>query len=386
MAESAAESIAQSIAPWAVLNPGGRDREQVAEGGRIPQPGQGHAPVNFHAYAFCTGGGFYREAERIPRSHRHVLVLLRRNGREALPAVRSLQRAGHVCWVACKEAGVEQVQEQLGRRGVAEGWRKVLQEAEGALSPTEHLLPLYEALGARRVAWVPTPYPVEYPEWDFGGEEKRAGVFLGTREFSVKARRHLVALRLAGVVAGRTGRALSLLDDGSCPGWLRRELQREIPQLEWIPSPLPYPDYLRLLARHEVVFQLDGSGVPGQVAGDCALARTLLVGGHGTNERILFPQTHGWGREFAELTGLLERALLDPGWRETQLTTMETSAGKQLSYATGARNLAALAAPLAGQVERVLGRDYLSKAARVEPSGSQSRLLQFTNPETNRPF
>ncbi len=331
------------MAPWAVLNPGGRDPTQSCPEGGIPQPGQGHAPVNFHAYAFCTGGGFFRSWQEIPASMTQVLILLRRDGRAAAEALRALRARGHRCWVTVKEAGYFQVQEQLDRPGIWQKWADVVALAEGALVPTEHLRPLFAALGARRVEWVPTPYPLEYPEWNFARPiAEPEGIFLGTREFAVPSRRHLPALRLAVRLAAETGRPLRLLDDGSCPGWLRRELRQEPVRMEWIRAPLAYPEYLQLLAQHEVVFQLDRSGVPGQVAGDCALAGVLLIGGDGTNESLLFSETCGVGRGEAELVELVRRALLDLPWREQALRRVAERGRNLLSYAAGRENLAAL--------------------------------------------
>jgi hypothetical protein len=38
------------------------------------------------------------------------------------------------------------------------------------------------------------------------------------------------------------------------------------------------------------------------------------------------------------------------------------------------------------QVERILGRDYVTKAARQEADGSSSRLMEYRDPRSNRPF
>ena len=51
-----------------------------------------------------------------------------------------------------------------------------------------------------------------------------------------------------------------------------------------------YPDYLRDVARHKIVLQLDRSHVPGQVAGDALLCRIPCVGGDGAIERIAFSE------------------------------------------------------------------------------------------------
>lgn len=332
--------MAEGSTFWAVLNPGGRDPSQTCPDGKIPAPGEGHPPVNYHAYAFCTGGGFYRDWREIPDACGAVLILLRRNAGAARAAMQALRGRGHRCWLAVKEAGYYQVLKQLGRTGTQEAWKELAREAEGVIAPTEHLVPLWRALGARRVEFVPTPYPVEIEEWNFGKNASEAsGIFIGTREFGIASRRHLQALRMAVEIGRAQGRPVRLLDDGSCPSRLRRELNVGDSGIEWIPAPLSYPDYLRLLARHEVVFQLDRGGVPGQVAGDCALARTLLVGGNGTNEQILFPETHGAARDDAELAALLGRALADPDWRRGLVQQMEREARSELSYESGARRL-----------------------------------------------
>jgi hypothetical protein len=337
--------MVEKVQPWAVLNPGGRDATQWPADGSIPRPGEGHAPVNFHAYAFCTGGGFFRRWEEIPDSMQHVLILLRKDGRAAAEALRALHATGRKCWVSVKEAGYFQLREQLDRAGVWEKWSEVVRLAEGALAPTEHLLAFWEAAGAKRSAFVPTPYPVEEPDWNFArpvGEQ--SGIFLGTREFGVDSRRHLVALRLALMLGAETGRVVRLLDDGSCPGWLRKELSRQYGSsaLVWVRAPLAYPEYLRLLAEHEVVFQLDRSGVPGQVAGDCALAGTLLIGGDGTNEQLIFPETCGFGRAEMQLMHLAKMGLVDEAWRRKLLEKTSALARELLSFRAGARALQAL--------------------------------------------
>jgi hypothetical protein len=53
---------------------------------------------------------------------------------------------------------------------------------------------------------------------------------------------------------------------------------------------LPYPEYMRLLSSHRFIYQMDRSTVPGQVAGDCLLARTICAGGSSTIENMAFPE------------------------------------------------------------------------------------------------
>src|SRR5437764_14892707 len=60
----------------AVLNPGGRDQEQHF-GENRSATANGHAPVNFHAYAACTHGAVFRETKRAIATEWPVLLLLR---------------------------------------------------------------------------------------------------------------------------------------------------------------------------------------------------------------------------------------------------------------------------------------------------------------------
>jgi hypothetical protein len=70
-----------------------------------------------------------------------------------------------------------------------------------------------------------------------------------------------------------------------------RELERAFPPgcLRIHETTLPYPDYMKLLSSHRFVYQMDRSTVPGQVAGDCLLARTICAGGSSTIENMAFP-------------------------------------------------------------------------------------------------
>src|SRR5690606_7711019 len=129
--------------------------------------------------------------------------------------------------------------------------------------------------GARDVEFIPTPYPVEDSRWDFSlPAESRKGIFLGTREWSVPSRNHLAALLTIRPLAEAMQEPVTVFNQD---GWRGRRLLEELqyPEklLRVIEGKLPYPQYLRLMARHKLVFQLDASAVPGQVAGDALLCR-----------------------------------------------------------------------------------------------------------------
>ena len=89
--------------------------------------------------------------------------------------------------------------------------RLLLAEADGLLAPTSsltdflnHARPLTGPMAAVPAVFIPTPYPVDDPRWDFSVQpDKRTGVFIGTREFGVASRQHLAALYAAPKGSGK---------------------------------------------------------------------------------------------------------------------------------------------------------------------------------------
>jgi hypothetical protein len=93
-----------------------------------------------------------------------------------------------------------------------------------------------------------------------------------------------------------------------------------------------YVDYLREVARHKIVLQLDRSRVPGQVAGDALLCRTVCVGGDSAIERIAFPKSCGAGRSFAEIGVIARELLTNHNARGTAFMESQWRSMEQLSF------------------------------------------------------
>jgi hypothetical protein len=292
----------------AVLNPGGNDREQsFPQGAGAPDDVTGHPPVNYHAYAACTGGTFYRDAGRIPEAERFVLLVLRRDLKHCLGALRQLKGAGKKVAVSLKESGLHQVAQLLGDAGNLGLFREICGLADGCVASTPDLTGIYRAAGGRHVAFIPTPYPVESAEWNFAlPPGDRAGVFIGTREWDVPSRNHAAALLLAASL----GAPVTVINEDGRAGRKRIDAAG-IAKAQVIEGRLPYPGYLRLMARHRIVMQLDRSAVPGQVAGDALLCGVPCVGGDGAVERAAFPDLCGVGRTPEELGEIAARLLSD---------------------------------------------------------------------------
>lgn len=320
-----------------VLNPGGRDPNQDFPDGAGTPDQAGHPPINFHAYAACMKGGFRRDASLIPPGSWVVLLLRRRHLARAQREARALSARGCRVWAAWKEAGWFQIQEALQRRGAWKELCAVSNEVAGALVSTPEAAPLMQAAGFTRVVFLPTPYPLEELAWDFSLPlERRAGVFLGTRQFDTLSRSHAAAL----VLASRLAEPLTVIATGGRAE--RKRLEELAPRARVVQGPLTYPDYLRLMARHRIVFQLDRSLVPGQVAGDALLCRMPCVGGDSAIERLAYPGLCGFGRGIKELLELAARLLQDDAAWEAACQEARARANPKLSFSAARQSLLSL--------------------------------------------
>ena len=319
----------------AVLNPGGRDKMRLFPCGAGLPSDPGHSPVNYHAYAACCHGGFYQSEKEIPEDVRAVLVLLRKRGLDAaLHAVTGLKKRGKRVFISWKESGLHQVAESLADAKRQDKFRLICREADGFISSTPELVPLYQSSGCREGGFVPTPYPLVEPEWDFSvSAGKRRGVFVGTREFSVTSRDHSLAVSAACAL----GVPVTVINtDGLKGGHLLRSISRDLTILR---GPLPYAEYLGVMARHRLVFQLDRSTVPGQVAGDALLCRLPCVGGDGAVERLAFENLHGFGRDAQALIGIARSLLLEDAFYVKEIEASRAAASVRLSFSVGRAEL-----------------------------------------------
>ena len=342
----------------AVLNPGGNDPDQVFLRYAGAPAAKEHPPLNYHAYAACTAGGFYRYPGHVPAGTRAALVLLRRDLKLALRTVSDQRARGVTVAVALKETGAHQVAALLADARRMTLFRQVCALADFCLAATQEVVSIYLGAGARRTVFVPTPYPVEESQWDFSRSLEpastmgdRRGVFIGTREFDTPSRNHLAALlaarRLGEPVTvvnldGRRGRKLlgalgftipdqkvaALLPDGETA-----------PELRIVDGRMDYTRYLQIMAGHRIVFQLDRSAVPGQVAGDALLCRVPCVGGDSAVERIAFPGLSGYGREPEALVQIAGRLLRDDDAYAATIEQSQRLAREELSFGVVARKL-----------------------------------------------
>jgi hypothetical protein len=324
-----------------VLNPGGRDPEQnFRDGaGELTQP---HQPTNFHAFAACTRGSFQRETKAAAAEATPVLLLLRGDFSASERALAALQKAGRFVAVSLKETGLHQIANQLRDPARFARFVRIVRRADGCIAPTPEAADIYRAIrgGADRVAFIPTPYPTDDKRWDFSRPiEERSGILIGTREWDVPSRNHLAALLLARRINEQTGAPVTVYNFDGRKG-ARRLSEIGFDKLRTLERKLAYPNYLREIARHKIVLQLDTSFVPGQVAGDALLCRVPCVGGNGAIERLAFPELCGFARSIDEIGKIASRLLTDREFYRETVTEMVPAASKRLSFEIVAKQLA----------------------------------------------
>src|SRR6266702_551968 len=320
-----------------VLNPGGRDPEQQFHG--VPAPGEGpHPPINFHAFAACTSGAFHRDTRRALGERTPVLLLLRSDFRAPERALTELKREGRSVAVSLKETGLHQIAHQLREPAKLSRFMKIVANADGCIATTPDAVEIYQRVRCNSkpatAAFIPTPYPTGDQRWDFSIlRNKQSGIFVGTREWDVPSRNHFAALLVARQLCEATGEPVTVLNlDGYKARRLLWELKYPKGKLRLIEKWTSYPDYLRDVARHKIVLQLDRSHVPGQVAGDALLCRIPCVGGDGAIERIAFPKTTGERRTITEIGSMALDLLKDADLRAAIVAESQERARERLSF------------------------------------------------------
>lgn len=325
---------------FTVLNPGGRDPQQFFPDG-AGETSHPHPPTNFHAYAACTRGSFQSETKAAMAEATPVLLLLRGDFSASERALVALQKAGRSVAVSLKETGLHQIANQLRNSGRLARFVRIVRRADGCIAPTPEAADLFRSIRGEpdRVAFIPTPYPIDDKRWNFSRSiEERSGILIGTREWDVPSRNHLAALLLARKISEEAGAPVTVYNfDGRKGARLLSEIGFD--KLRVLDRKLTYPNYLREVARHRIVLQLDTSFVPGQVAGDALLCRVPCVGGNGAIDRLAFPQSSGFARPIEEIGKAAVRLLTDQAFYQQSVAEMESVALPRLSFEIVAEEL-----------------------------------------------
>jgi hypothetical protein len=319
-----------------VLNPGGRDPEQHF--GQRAASFKGHAPVNFHGFAASTCGSFHCDTKRAIVENTPVLLLIRGDFKASQRALTELKKERRTVAVSLKETGLHQIADQLREPAKLSRFLQIVTEADGCLATTPEAAEIYRRARLKRnagtVAFIPTPYPLEDTQWNFAvPPQEQSGILVGTREWDVPSRNHLAALLLARQLNDATGELVTVFNlDGRKGAKTLSELKFPAGRLRVIEKRRPYPDYLRGVAKHKIVLQLDRSRVPGQVAGDALLCRTICIGGDGVTERIAFPDFCGDGRTVEQVSSIALEVLTNAEARTVAISESQRRATERLSF------------------------------------------------------
>ena len=318
----------------AVLNPGGHDREQHFPDG-AGDVGHEHAPTNFHAYAACTRGSFLCETKSALAIDMSILLLIRGDFKASERALIALKKHGRKVAVSLKETGLHQIANQLRDRAKLSRFLRIVRQADACIASTPEAAELYRTIGGGSSAFIPTPYPLDDSHWDFSRPlDERRGIFIGTREWNVPSRNHLGALLIARQLSDATSEFVTVFNfDGRKGRELLSPLDFPAKKLRVLEKKNSYPEYLREIARHKIVLQLDTSFVPGQVAGDALLCRVPCIGGNGAVDRLAFPQTSSIG----ETKELALRLLRERDFYREVVVAAEQN--KRLTFASVASEL-----------------------------------------------
>lgn len=337
----------------AVLNPKGRDSYiDYCEGPDRYERGI-HAPINFHAYAAATYGAFFDSVDQVIDERDRfsaVLVLIRRRTWITLQAVKKLKQAGMKVVVSWKECSHNQVTKQLRNAKTIAAYGEILELADGIVSPTLAWPPRCGVVDQnefwQKLKFIPTPYPIDFPAWDFSvPTESRVGIMIGTREFKTESRNHIQAIaRTASLAHEYNVPRVTVINSEKKSGLsILHELAKSFPPgcFHIVERPLAYPDYMQLLSSHRLVYQMDRSTVPGQVAGDCLLARNICAGGSSTIEKIAFSEFSDDGsirmkNIFDRITLLLQ----DDDALDAAITNSQKEAAKLLCFQSVASQFA----------------------------------------------
>ncbi|MGI8438005.1 MAG: hypothetical protein ACR2NX_14090 [Chthoniobacterales bacterium] len=245
--------------------------------------------------------------------------------------------------VSLKETGLHQIAEQLDEKNRLSRFLRIVRAADGYIAPTPEAADFCRTVRdeADSVAYIPTPYPLHDAAWDFSHPiAERRGIFVGTREWDIPTRNHAAALLAARRLNDVTGEPVTTYNlDGRREEKLLARLGFPSGQLTVHNREDAYRDYLREVARHKIVFQLDTSFVPGQVAGDALLCRLPCVGGNGAIERLAFTDLCGAKNSPGDLFQLALDLLGDEKRTRVVVAASQKLAQEKLSFADAAHAL-----------------------------------------------
>jgi len=276
-----------------VINIGGRDSNQFFRHGAGFPTDPGHAPVNYHAYSSCVNGAFLQDFE-FTSQFENFIFLLRSDLPKSLSNIKKLrkQKPNSKIVLMFKETGPFQLYTIFEDPKNLILFSELISLSNGIISPTPFLNSFYKNFTDKLVEFIPTPYPFHSKEWNFSiPSDQKKNIYLATREFDIDWRMHLYSLGSIRKWIEKKNIKLTVVnqDGNSGKKWFKN-LGFSESNLNLIDGKLNYTDYLKLLAKHQLIVNPDLGMVPGQIAGDSLLVKTPVIGGNSILQEIIYPE------------------------------------------------------------------------------------------------
>ncbi len=224
----------------------------------------------------CKGDNFHRIYE-----YDGIILLVNHQSHLLIPFVKKLKKMGKIVCVGYHESFDDFMLKASDQNdSFLDDLSQLMNEADAYWNVIPSASNVFMSLFRKPVLNVIHGAPIE--EWDHGLSkpvEEREGILIATRTMDQRIRRNtLVGLTVADLAAYMADTHVTYVAEGSVP-----ELAQKLDKVRIIDGPLPYVDWLKLIAKHKLVFHYDTSHTLGQVVMDAALVGVPCIGGNSEN-------------------------------------------------------------------------------------------------------
>lgn len=318
-----------------VLNIDGRDSNISYKNGiGLPEMGT-HAPVNYHAYAACSNGTFLNSLNEVQPGD-DVIFLLRSDLKTSLKKLDNLKKKFPESKVLLlfKETSPYQILKSLKNHKNIDTLNGLGKLSDGFISPTPFMIDFLKNFTNKTVAFIPTPYPFHDKNWTVNKPfSERKNILLGTKEFDVQWRMHLITLTAIRKWVQKHNIQLSIINkDGRKTEKLLFSIGFNTTDFVLIDGIIPYADYLQLLGSHRLVFNFDMGFVPGQISGDSLLTSTPVLGGNSAIQNLVYPEWVTHNLEYQKMLDVAEKIYFNESFFNQTNHEAQTKAEQFLTF------------------------------------------------------
>lgn len=263
---------------------------------------------SFHSLAVAAQGEFFvynKPGWQGVFKYENIIILVKDTPKAVLPLIKQLKKAGKRVLVGFHENGDYLSQIIISQPSPDEFWlshfAELVEESDGLYSIMPSKESIFEWFFNKPV--FSTLHAAPYDEWrhNFSVPRKdRKGLFLATRTFNQFLRRNTFeGLMIAMTAMSKINNEKNDTEDHVtvvCEDSFHFDRifsffrHKNVP-LDVVKGPLPYEDWLKLIAKHKMVFQFDYSNTLGQVAMDAALVDVPCIGSNTEVSRAAITDT-----------------------------------------------------------------------------------------------